>query len=590
MNNKQIYIENLKVRPVCHNPETPESDIQLDNRTQFLLFKNTSSLIIETNFLNERIESGNLRQRSFKVNVDAYDVIKEKTIVSKTVKVRIPHGTYRYLWRTTLPLSYDNLHPNGEQGINDVIRVTVNIDGCDEYFCGRQTILLYNLPYIKMLPTKWASPVEACFIPLRDESLDSYRNPNVDYDVEQDLCFTLKSNVRHHLGNLPEMELRVTDPEGNVVKRTVMPQKRNHSSDEEPTWSYRGCFSFSKENRGVYYAEILCMGHAFAGFLFNTSEEAEKGTLSPDELNHIPNYNYTNGPILYKRSHRPGEPTLDSLTGLADVKRKVMEYTNLARFNRLRAQAGLCKLDTPLHCMFLGSSGTGKTTVAKIMGKLLHEAGVLSKGHVVMCERATLIGQYYSSESENTIKALEEAQGGILFIDEAYQLHQPNDARDPGRFVIESLLTALADEKRNDWMLILAGYTGPMKKMFDLNPGLRSRIPDSNIYNFDDFSKDELMEIALRFFEANGFRLTAKAEEAMRKRIESDWASRTEDFGNARYVVNLIRTRVIPAMAMRLASVESPSGEELSLVLDTDIPKPERILIAPRLRPIGFAV
>ena len=90
MNNKQIYIENLKVRPVCHNPETPESDIQLDNRTQFLLFKNTSSLIIETNFLNERIESGNLRQRSFKVNVDAYDVIKEKTIVSKTVKVRIP--------------------------------------------------------------------------------------------------------------------------------------------------------------------------------------------------------------------------------------------------------------------------------------------------------------------------------------------------------------------------------------------------------------------------------------------------------------------------------------------------------------------
>ena len=139
-------------------------------------------------------------------------------------------------------------------------------------------------------------------------------------------------------------------------------------------------------------------------------------------------------------------------------------------------------------------------------------------------------------------------------------------------------------------MLILAGYPEPMKKMFDLNPGLRSRIPDSNIYNFDDFSKDELMEIALRFFEANGFRLTAKAEEAMRKRIESDWASRTEDFGNARYVVNLIRTRVIPAMAMRLASVESPSGEELSLVLDTDIPKPERILIAPRLRPIGFAV
>lgn len=158
--------------------------------------------------------------------------------------------------------------------------------------------------------------------------------------------------------------------------------------------------------------------------------------------------------------------------------------------------------------MFLGSPGTGKSTVAKMMGVMLHRAGVQSKGHVVVRERATLLEQNYNSEAEKTMEAIEAAQGGILFIDEAYQLCQPNDPRDPGKFVIETLLTALADDSNHDWMLVLAGYSDQMKRMFDMNPGFKSRIPDSNIYVFDDFTESELMEIAEKYLERNNYTLS----------------------------------------------------------------------------------
>lgn len=131
------------------------------------------------------------------------------------------------------------------------------------------------------------------------------------------------------------------------------------------------------------------------------------------------------------------------MTGLQSVKEK-----HLVLFNKKRQELDLPTLKLPLHAMFWGSPGTGKTTVAKRMGLMLRRAGVLSKGHVIIKERATLLGPYYSNEETNTQAAIDEAQGGILFIDEAYQLYQPNDPRDPGKFVIEALITALADESR----------------------------------------------------------------------------------------------------------------------------------------------
>lgn len=281
------------------------------------------------------------------------------------------------------------------------------------------------------------------------------------------------------------------------------------------------------------------------------------------------------------------EITLDDLTGLDSVKAKLHAFEKLMLFNQMRIERDLPTLRMPLHSMFLGSPGTGKTTVAKRLGKMLHRIGVLDSGHVVVRERATLSGIYYGKEEELTLQAIEEAEDGILFIDEAYQLYNPDDPRDPGRHVVNTLLTALADEKKRNWMLILAGYPDEMMRMFEMNPGLKSRIPDTNIYTFEDFSEEQLMEIATRYFAANQFRLTTKAKAVLTARLAADYAARDKNFGNARHVVNLIQTEIIPAMAQRVMGGRKYDVRGLSEILPCDIPVSQMRPCAPR-RLIGY--
>lgn len=281
-------------------------------------------------------------------------------------------------------------------------------------------------------------------------------------------------------------------------------------------------------------------------------------------------------------------PSLDRLTGLRPVKERLATYERVVRFNKMRADNGLPTSTAPLHAMFLGSPGTGKTTVAKMMGVMLHRAGLLSRGHVVVRERATLLGQFYSSESEKTLEAIEEARGGILFIDEAYQLFQPADPKDPGKFVIETLLTALSDPGRRDWMLILAGYPDEMRRMLDMNPGFKSRIPESNVYLFPDFTEPELMEIAENYLARNSYTLADDARAALRGRLAEDCARRGKNFGNARHVMNLIQTEILPAMAVRVTSEGLTDTSSLTEIRLPDIPRVIP-LQSPRPHRIGFA-
>ena len=279
---------------------------------------------------------------------------------------------------------------------------------------------------------------------------------------------------------------------------------------------------------------------------------------------------------------------LNRLTGLHEVKKKLAAYESLVSFNKKRMDFGLPVVSSPLHAMFLGSPGTGKTTVARMMGEMLNKKGLLSSGHVVVRERANLLGQNYNSEGENTLEAIKEAQGGILFIDEAYQLYQPHDPRDPGKFVIETLLTALSDPSNRDWMLILAGYPAQMKKMWSMNPGFRSRIPESNIYQFDDFSENELMEIAENYLSENKYMLSRSANMALRQRMKTDLINKDESFGNARYVLNLIQTEILPAMAVRIIGEEKVSYEALCEIMAEDIPSCGYVKSEGIRNPIGY--
>ena len=279
--------------------------------------------------------------------------------------------------------------------------------------------------------------------------------------------------------------------------------------------------------------------------------------------------------------------SLNQLTGLKSVKQKLSTYEKIVKFNKLRIDNNLPVDTTPLHAMFIGSPGTGKTTVAKRMGVMLRRAGVLSRGHLIVKERATLLGPYYSNEETNTIKAIEEAQGGILCIVEAYQLYQPNDPRDPGKFVIEALMTALADESKRDWMLILAGYPDEMRQMFNMNPGLKSRIPDSNIYLFEDFTEDELMEIAENYLNRNSYILSPEAHTLLSLRFALDYSTKDKSFGNARYVINLIQTEILPRMASRVVSESVYNADTLTVIQPQDIPSSSKMEKSRRIH-IGF--
>lgn len=315
------------------------------------------------------------------------------------------------------------------------------------------------------------------------------------------------------------------------------------------------------------------------------SDVSDESAAPPESVAEADDRRETNGTNTPKGSLLA---PLDRLVGLRSVKEKLRVYERMVRFNKMRADKDLPVSALPLHAMFLGSPGTGKTTVAKLMGYMLRRAGVLSRGHVVVRERATLLGQYYSTESEKTLAAIKEAQGGILLIDEAYQLYQPDDPRDPGKFVIETLLTTLADESKRDWMLVLAGYPDEMKRMFDMNPGFKSRIPDSNIYMFDDFSECELMEIAEKYLSGHRYSLAPDARTALTERLRADYSRRDKNFGNARHVVNLIQTEILPAMAVRVTDEEQTADDDaLTVIQSVDVPRPIEFQPVTRRR-IGF--
>lgn len=447
---------------------------------------------------------------------------------------------------------------------------------------------------VKLNPEEWFVPTGAYLNINTDEySDDLLFSPGNAAGGTLYVYFELKRNLPEEFECYPALVITLTDPEG---------KQHFSSSDFRPIGHAEGCYGcFDIEDlpAGIYDVKLEILGRTLARFFFSTKGKPIKGTWSREELHEAFNCSDDDRKAFLNRHAGPhneqalidekaaAKPTLDTLIGLDDVKRRVESYTWMVRFAKMRRDAGLPTPEVSLHSMFLGAPGTGKTTVAKIIGQELYKAGVLSSGHVIVRERAELLGQFYNSEGENVRKAIEDAQGGILFIDEAYQLYQPNDPKDPGRFVIESLMTALADESKRDWMLILAGYTEPTLKLLELNPGLRSRIPANNIYVFQDLSEENLLQVAEQRLDKYHFSLTAEAREALAKRISEDYQQRDDSFGNARHIVNLIDQEILPAMAQRLAAATHTDRKLLSTILPADIPTPTQAPAAERPR-LGF--
>jgi probable Rubsico expression protein CbbX len=236
------------------------------------------------------------------------------------------------------------------------------------------------------------------------------------------------------------------------------------------------------------------------------------------------------------------------LIGLKPVKSRVRQIASLLLIERIRQRAGLVSSPPTLHMSFIGNPGTGKTTVALRMAKILHGLGFVRRGQVISVTRDDLVGQYIGHTAPKTKEILKKAMGGVLFIDEAYYLHRPDNERDYGQEAIEILLQVM-ENQREDLVVILAGYGERMTRFFASNPGFRSRI--AHHVEFPDYSKPELLFIAELMLRERGYRLAPAARQAFEKYIA---LRRTQPFfSNARSIRNAV-DRVRLRQADRLMS------------------------------------
>lgn len=257
---------------------------------------------------------------------------------------------------------------------------------------------------------------------------------------------------------------------------------------------------------------------------------------------------------------------LNALVGLHSVKKLVEEIYAFVEIQKLRHKEKLVTESLVLHMIFKGNPGTGKTTVARILGNLFKEVGVLPRGHLVEVERADLVGEFIGHTAHKTREQIKKALGGILFIDEAYSLARGGE-KDFGKEAIDVLVKGMEDHKDN-LILILAGYKEEMEWFLETNPGLRSRFPIH--ITFPDYSVKELLDIADLMLEQRQYALSSEARDYLYFVIEKEHR-RHEHSGNARLVRNLIE-RAIRRQAVRLIRENhNLSRDELMAITKEDL-------------------
>ncbi len=264
---------------------------------------------------------------------------------------------------------------------------------------------------------------------------------------------------------------------------------------------------------------------------------------------------------------------LDGLIGLDDVKAQVRKTVNLIELSKARERAGMPHLDLTPHLVFTGNPGTGKTTVARIVGEIYKNIGLLKSGHLVEAKRGDLVGEYIGHSVPKTKTVIDKAMDGVLFIDEAYSLAPPNIPNDFGKEVIATLIKEM-EENRGRLLVIVAGYKDEMDHFIDSNPGLKSRF--KTFIDFKDYSPTDLLKILAHMTAVAGNRFSVDAMTAASLLMESLETGK-KSFGNGRTVRNIF-DECLARQAARLVSKGDKA--DLTMFEKEDIPKPGDVSFA----------
>jgi len=322
-----------------------------------------------------------------------------------------------------------------------------------------------------------------------------------------------------------------------------------------------------------YSVEIVFMDTLIASATFVMGENNVEGELNVSKTSRVD--------AETKEDNETLEDLLanfNSLIGLNTIKQKVKDHITYIDFLKLRRERGFKDTeDITLHSVFTGNPGTGKTTVVKLLGKIYKKKGLLSKGHVHEVDRAELVGEFIGQTAPKVKDAIKEARGGILFIDEAYMLvRSKEDKKDFGKEVIEVLVKEMSDGE-GDIAIMMAGYPKETMFMINSNPGLKSRI--KYFFHFDDYTPNELHEIAEYAANKRNVKLTENASDLLNKILTEAYRNRDYTFGNARFAYSLIDEGKMN-MGLRIMQskdIEKLTEEELSVITSEDINRIESV-------------